>query len=834
MTSATDLHFIFIKNPTVTYDPNGGKDYKAYNGDRIYNTDEAENVYSFKPEVGQSDTGATTTFIPPYVSKAAEGQNDGWRFTGWKLTGDIVDNIPAGIEKVNAEKLGSLILPAEHTIACDYSLDGASGERAAQYFKIYGGNVSLQGKQLETDTEVKGVLWKENEGVQYDKQYANVHRGLTMVAQWRWRQAIIPQSRQDSGKYIDSNAGGTVEITSVTDTSDVNYSPKYNANGGKSYFAETDEKVVIKATANNGWSFIGWYDDKGNLVSTNAEYLYNETKESINTYYARFSNSVTQTYIRQLKNGDSWDNTTDNQIATLGRYSYTDAIGTPISSTVSSVGTGYKFLGWYDSNGNKVNGDMLTNNGKTISYTTTVDATYYARFETLYILNVKKIDGANSKSLAGAEFSLYSKATAEELADGGITKITLSYKGLTVKCVLIENKKTPASGTVSFSNSDHLTAGNEYYLIETKAPDGYKPLFEPKKITFDSSGSTGTAACVDDTKTTITNRAFSIQIANDLLPDMHFTKTADKTSVTKGDKVAYTIAVDIPKYPANAADKSFYVSDLLPDGLKIDTASIKVQVKNTETNVVEDVLTDAYTLDTTPTSQYTFKLSVDTSQYAAGWSGNGGKQLVITYTATFNNNNTTAVNSKETNTATFDYSIDPNFTGRHIQTTASADVNTFGIKINKYDSGNENTKLANARFDLYRTATHDAGNSVKIPHTDIYGIKLEGSKATGDKGIDVFEKYEANADKYDYYLVEVAAPSGYNLLVEAVKVNFADNEVDGDGYYTVNIPNISMIEMPVTGGFSTVIFYVIGIALMLSALAAYIIFLKKVKAKENR
>ncbi len=440
MTSATDLHFIFIKNPTVTYDPNGGKDYKAYNGDRIYNTDEPENVYSFKPEVGQSDTGATTTFIPPYVSKASEGQNDGWRFTGWKLTGDIVDNIPAGIEKVNAEKLGSLILPAEHTIACDYSLDGASGERAAQYFKIYGGNVSLQGKQLETDTEVKGVLWKENEGVQYDKQYANVHRGLTMVAQWRWRQAIIPQSRQDSGKYIDSNAGGTVEITSVTDTSDVNYNPKYNANGGKSYFAETDEKVVIKATANNGWSFIGWYDDKGNLVSTNAEYLYNETKESINTYYARFSNSVTQTYIRQLKNGDSWDNTTDNQIATLGRYSYTDAIGTPISSTVSSVGTGYKFLGWYDSNGNKVNGDMLTNNGKTISYTTTVDATYYARFETLYILNVKKIDGANSKSLAGAEFSLYSKATAEELADGGITKITLSYKGLTVKCVLIEKK----------------------------------------------------------------------------------------------------------------------------------------------------------------------------------------------------------------------------------------------------------------------------------------------------------------------------------------------------------------------------------------------------------
>ena len=825
MTSATDLHFIFIKNPTVTYDPNGGKDYIV---ERIYNTDEEQNVYSFKPASGISDTD--TTFVPPYVSYAAEGQNIDWKFTGWKLTGDIVDY--SGDNKVNADLLGEMILPAEHTIACDYSLDGASGERAAQYFKIYSGNVSLTEEIIKTDGQVKGVLWQDNSE---EKLYANVHRGLTMVAQWRWRQAIIPQSGQN-GEYTNSDEGGTVEFTSVTDTSDENYNSSYNDNGGKSYFAKTDEKVVIKATEKAGWKFIGWYDEEGNLVSINAEFSYSETKEGINTYYARFSNSVTQTYIRQLKNGDRWDNITNDEIATLGRYSYTDAIGTPISSTVSYVGTGYKFLGWYDSEGNKVNGDMLINDGMTISYTTTDDATYYARFETLYTLNVKKIDGDNSAPLAGAKFSLYRKATAEELAGSGIK--TLSYQGANIKCVLIDSKVTPALGTVSFSNQ--LTAGNEYYLIETKAPDGYKPLFEPIKIKLNS---TGTTAYVDGTEYKITNRAFSIQIANDPLPDMHFTKTADKTSVTKNEKVAYTIAVDIPEYPEGAADKSFYVSDLLPDGLKIDTAtaSIKVQVKNTETDVVEDVATDDYTLDTTPTSQYTFKLSVDTSQYAAGWSGNGGNQLVITYIATFNNNNTTAVNSKETNTATFDYSIDPSYAGRHIQTTASADVTTFGIKINKYDSGDENTKLANAKFDLYRTATQaeiDAGKSVKIPHTEIQGIKLEGDKATdnkGDnKGVAAFEKYEANSDKYDYYLVEVAAPSGYNLLVEAVKVNFADKEVDGDGYYTVNIPNISMIEMPITGGFSTVSFYVIGIALMLSALTAYVIFLKIVKAKENR
>ena len=107
ITSATDLHFIFIKSPTVTYDPNGGK---AYVVERSYNTDEAPNVYSFKPDI------KTTKFISPYVSHAAEGQNEGWKFMGWLLTGDVVTPIPEGTGQVNANLLGSLLLPAEHTV----------------------------------------------------------------------------------------------------------------------------------------------------------------------------------------------------------------------------------------------------------------------------------------------------------------------------------------------------------------------------------------------------------------------------------------------------------------------------------------------------------------------------------------------------------------------------------------------------------------------------------------------------------------------------------------------------------------------------------------------
>ena len=437
LTSPTDLHFVFIKNPTVTYDPNGGLPYVV---ERTYNTNEAENVYSFKPAVLKENTSGVDTissatpnkktFISPYVSKAAEGQNDGWKFMGWLLTGDKIEKTGDKETYVNADKLGKLILPAVHTIACNYSVYGATEELAAQHFNIYNGTVSLTKTINKTGNEVKGVTWTpdNNEAI----TYANDHKGLTMVAQWRWRQAFIPQVGSGTN-YTDSANGGTVEITSVTNTSDTNYNAAYNANGGKSYHAETDEKVTATATAKDGFTFEGWYDASGKLVTTNTTYTYVETKESVNTYYARFSGSVTQTYIRQVKNGDTWENTTDDKIGTLGRYKYIDAPGMPISST-ATAGTGYKFVGWYDSTGNKVADTMLINDGATISYTTTDNATYYARFETAYTVNfaaqTKQADGSFKTNTVGGKVSVASVTDVDGITASSTATANSGYKFL--------------------------------------------------------------------------------------------------------------------------------------------------------------------------------------------------------------------------------------------------------------------------------------------------------------------------------------------------------------------------------------------------------------------
>ena len=374
ITTATDLHFVFIKSPTVTYDPNGGS---VYTVERNYNTEEACNVYSFKP-VPKTGKENEFIYISPYVSQAAEGKNDGWKFMGWLLTGDTVSDIPQDTVKVNADKLGSLLLPAEHTIACDFSGESTKKE---QYFQIWDKKIDESDLKKETNDSTY-IKWTTNDS-SAKLSYANIHKGLTMVAQWRWRQAFLPQINSSEG-YTNSDTGGTVEITSVSNT-DANYVAAYNANGGKAYFAETDEIVTAKATAKEGYVFEGWYDGTGsdaNLITTNATYSFTEMKENVGTYYARFSGTVTQTYKRQVKDGDNWkgiQGENNDDAGNLDRYSYVDVAGKDISVT-ATAGEGYKFVGWYDSTGNKVT-TGLSSDGKTISYTTTGNATYIARFE---------------------------------------------------------------------------------------------------------------------------------------------------------------------------------------------------------------------------------------------------------------------------------------------------------------------------------------------------------------------------------------------------------------------------------------------------------------------
>lgn len=445
-----------------------------------------------------------------------------------------------------------------------------------------------------------------------------------------------------------------------------------------------------------------------------------------------------------------------------------------------------------------------------------VDITYVAKTNTLtYKWNSDFADYfAGTTSYNATAYTVDEFAALTNNPDGLKTLLAGLPKYIANKSITpVDTRTVDAGGTATFAN----LAMGEYFIRPTSTTSVYQLMLQKVEPTV---------AEVDGKQTYVIDDVTFIAKHQ----EVSVTKTADKTSVTKNEKVTYTITVNIPTYASQAVDKSFYVSDLLPDGLTIDTDSIKVQIDAT------DVDASNYTLDKTATNEYTFKLSVDTAKYAANWSDKGGKQLVITYTATLNDNNTTAVNVKETNTVTFDYSNYPYVGNSHAQKTATVDVTTFAIKIDKFVKNQEANKLAGAKFDLYRTATQaeiDAGKAVIIPHTSVNGIKLESDLITDADGAATFAKYEANGTKYDYYLVETQAPSGYNLLDKAVTVNFTDADVANTaGVYTVKVSNSSGIQLPITGGTGTVIFTIIGIALMVGAVVLFVVSRKK--AKESK
>lgn len=383
----------------------------------------------------------------------------------------------------------------------------------------------------------------------------------------------------------------------------------------------------------------------------------------------------------------------------------------------------------------------------------------------------------------------------------------------------VDTQSVAADGTAKFEN----LAMGEYFIRPTSSTSVYQLML--RKIEPIKPSETTGNYTIDDVSFTAKHKEVSVD------------KTADKTSVTKGEKVKYTIEADIPTYASDTADRTFSITDKMADGLSIDDGSLTLTVNGTSVDNTDNA---AYTLDKNAGDNYTFKISVDNTQYDASWRANAAKKLVITYTATLNNDTTTEVNVAETNTATFDYSFYPYVEGSHNQQTDTVEVKTFEIQIVKHKSGEPSTKLAGATFALYRTLLVGETGGEEIPLAkDLLGNPIQGklleTLTTDDNGVASFKKYEANGTKYDYYLVETKAPTGYNILSSAKEITFSDTGVAAtSGVYTVQVANSSGIELPITGGMGTVIFTALGIVLMGTALTAYIIFRKKVKAKESR
>ena len=293
--------------------------------------------------------------------------------------------------------------------------------------------------------------------------------------------------------------------------------------------------------------------------------------------------------------------------------------------------------------------------------------------------------------------------------------------------------------------------------------------------------------------------------------DIPFDKVDNKESVDVGEIVTYTITGKVPDY-TGFTTYTYLITDTMSEGLTFQK-NVKVTVGDTD---VTSACTITYDKDGNANK---FTVSIPVQSYTIG------AEIKVTYTAVVNEK---AVAKIENNAATLTYSNDPTDTSKTTTTPEDKEtVYSAKVVINKYVKGSDTEKLAGAEFVLYKEVKTDGSDTTtkyyyKWNETD---KKVEWTtdkaqatvKITNDKGAASFDGLKDGT----YYLEEIKAPAGYNLLKGPVPVtvNGANATTADLSSLTVtgNVENSSGAELPETGGMGTTIFYVLGSVLILAA-----------------
>ena len=514
--TGVELYFVFIKSPMITYDPNGGDAYDCGQT----GTEEAPNVYSFEPNGTQR--------VLPYTAHAATKTtngipDEGWRFTGWQLSDDNntvgTDNKP-------------LILPDEHTVACNYDFSNSGNQQP--FVILNGENTFVEQK----DGEGNVTSWSAPSGV--TPLYDQKAMGLTLVAQWQWKQTFVPCVKQANGQYTASTIGGTVKINK--NEADIEPAETY----GISYFAEEQETITVTATANTGYTFEGWYDGNGELKAIEPELTYEVGKGDVRKYYARFVGNVVQNYIRQIPNASGeWIEVTGENVAELDHTRYAVGPGTVVDSTPEADTEDYVFEGWYkQENGSFVRvADSLILNNRTLSYTVTGDATYYARFVPRVKFEVRYVDGNGNVTSPPVTGEVYGTVSQTEAAELPWTPISSTASPATGYRFVGWYDGTGADKTLIGGDATYSTAippvGTTYYAMFTA---GNNSRYKVQHIKMKPDGSTEVAseATISSVPTGTAVSAQSITIPGYTYQENRFTVNgtdymSNPTGIVRGD-----------------------------------------------------------------------------------------------------------------------------------------------------------------------------------------------------------------------------------------------------------------------------------------------------------
>ena len=336
------------------------------------------------------------------------------------------------------------------------------------------------------------------------------------------------------------------------------------------------------------------------------------------------------------------------------------------------------------------------------------------------------------------------------------------------------------------------------------------------------------------------------------------------------DKVPFQLTGTMPQNIAAYSTYKYVFHDSLSKGLTLDTDSIKVYVKNgdTETELAkaaEDA--SGYTVttsnDSTPAVNSTEKteftgatnFSVSFADLkTARAAGNGtitldkDSKIIVRYTATVNKN--AVIGSKgNPNEANLEFSNNPNYSGETQPTGTTPNdrviVFTYEVDINKVDSTNK--ALEGATFKLEKWVKNETSGQYEWKQV---GTPIATSKQSDGKYTSKFQ----HVDDGKYRLTETVAPTGYTpiapkeftitaehsetdnapkltkfeltgLTTDAISQTTANNNVTGIA--SADIVNTKGTGLPSTGGMGTVLLYVAGIAVFVLAGATLVMALRR-------
>lgn len=315
------------------------------------------------------------------------------------------------------------------------------------------------------------------------------------------------------------------------------------------------------------------------------------------------------------------------------------------------------------------------------------------------------------------------------------------------------------------------------------------------------------------------------------------TKTANKDTVSIGQVVTYTVKGSVPD-TTGYGQYVYIIHDELSKGLDFVNDETGTEVTDNAVKVKVSfgkAVTDAGEAPTTATLDTTNKrkMSLDLSKWVRDNQANKGKEFTVTYYAKVNK----AADVSTKNNATLEYGNNP---GETTTTTPSeAKTPTYPLDINKFAKGENNKKLAGAKFKLYKESTDSEENLIKVSGSNGNYVVDPTSPITEFVSVDSITGAGYNLRvnglaEGTYYLVETEAPAGYNKLTDPIKVAITKSTTSNEDDWTlskgnapvndkiIDVENSTGSILPSTGGMGTIAFTVVAALLVLGVAVSFI------------